>query len=70
MQFLTKKQNERKIQTIGPNSIKTNINCPKSLGLIIDNTLSWKDHIAALTSKLNEACYVVRAINLLCLWIY
>jgi len=40
MQFLTKKQNERKIQIIAPNSIKTNINSTKFLGLIIDNMLS------------------------------
>jgi len=70
MQFLAKKQNERNIQIIGPNSIKTNINSTKFLGLIINNTLSWRDHIAALTSKLNKACYAIRAINLLCLWIY
>jgi len=63
MQFLTKKQNERKIQIIVPNSIKTNINSTKFLGLIIDNTLSWKDHIAALTSKLNKACYAIMAIK-------
>jgi len=63
MQFLTKKQNERKIQIIAPNSIKTNINSTKFLGLIIDNTLPWKDHIAALTSKLNKVCYAIRAIK-------
>jgi len=56
MQFLTKKQNERKIQIIAPNSINTNINSTTFLGFIIDNSLSWKDHIAALTSKLNKAC--------------
>ena len=70
MQFLTKKTNEIKIQIIAPNSIKTNINTTKFFGLIIDNTLSWRDHIAALTSKLNKACYAIRAINLLCLLIY
>jgi len=63
MHFLTKKQNERKIQIISPNSIKTNINSTKFLGFAIDNTLSWKDHIAALTSKLNKACYAIRAIK-------
>jgi len=31
--------------------------------LIIDNSLSWKDHIAALTSKLNKACYAIRSIK-------
>jgi len=63
MQFLTKKQNERKIQIIAPNSINININSTTFLGLIIDNSLSWKDHIAALTSKLNKACYAVRSIK-------
>ena len=63
MQFFTKKQNERKIQIIAPNSINTNINSTKFLGLIIDNSLSWKDHIIALTSKLNKACYVIRSIK-------
>ena len=63
MQFLTKKWNEIKIQIIAPYSIKTNINSSKCLGLIIGNTLSWNDHIAALTSKLNKACYAIRAIK-------
>jgi len=31
--------------------------------LIIDNTLSWKDHIAALTSKLNKACCAIRSVK-------
>ena len=25
--------------------------------------VSWKDHIAALTSKLNKACYAIRVIK-------
>jgi hypothetical protein len=40
LQFLTKKQNEIKIQIIAPSSIITNINSTKFLGLIIENTLS------------------------------
>jgi len=70
MQFLIKKQNERKIQIIAPNSINTNINSTKFLGLITDNSLSWEDHIAALTSKLNKASYAIRSIKPFCLWIY
>jgi len=31
--------------------------------LITDNSLPWKDHIAALTSKLNRACFAIRSIN-------
>ena len=63
MQFLTKKQNEWKIQIIASNSINTNINSTKFLGLIIYNSLSWKDHIVALISKLNKACYAIRSIK-------
>jgi len=31
--------------------------------LIIDNSLSWKDRIVALTSKLNKAFYAIRSIK-------
>jgi len=31
--------------------------------VIINNTLSWKDHIAALTSKVSKTCYAIRAIK-------
>ena len=62
MQFLTKK-NEIKVQIIAPNSIITNTYNIKFLGLIIDITLSCKDQIAALISKLNKACYAIKAIK-------
>ena len=45
------------------NSIITNANNTKFLGLTIDNTLLWKEHIADVTSKLNGACYALRAIK-------
>jgi hypothetical protein len=44
-------------------TISTNINNTKFLGLIIDSSFSWKDHIIELTSKLNKACYAIRAIK-------
>jgi hypothetical protein len=40
-----------------------NVISTKFLGLTIDNTLSWKEHIANVTSKLNRACYAIRAIK-------
>ena len=40
LQFLTKKQNEIKLQIVASNSIITNINSTKFLGLVIDSTLS------------------------------
>jgi hypothetical protein len=55
LQFLTKKQDEMQQQIVISNSIITNINSTKFLGLIIDSTLSWKDHITELTLKLNKA---------------
>jgi len=60
LQFLTKKQNEMQQQVANYNSLITNINSTKFLGLTIDSTLSWKDHITELTPKLNKACYVIR----------
>jgi len=61
MQFLTKKQCTRKIQIIAPNSI--NSNSTKFLGLTIDDSLSWKDHTCAITSKLNKACYAIQSVK-------
>jgi hypothetical protein len=35
----------------------------KFLGLIVDNTLSWKPHIDHLINKLSTACYVIRSVK-------
>jgi len=51
------------MQIVSSNTIITVINSTKFLGLIIDSTLSWKDHITRLTSKLNKAWYAIRAIK-------
>jgi hypothetical protein len=32
----------------------------KFLGMIHDNTISWKKHIESLKGKLNKACYIIR----------
>jgi len=63
LQFFFKKQNEIKIQIITSNTILANINSTKFLGLTIDSTLSWREHIAALTTKLYKACFAIRAIK-------
>jgi hypothetical protein len=47
-----------KMQIISSNTIITNINSTKFLGLTIDSTLSRKDHITGLTSKLNKAFFL------------
>ena len=63
LQFLTKKQDATKIQIVTSNSVITNTNSTKLLGLTIDNTLSWKEHIFDLTSRLNKSCYAIRVIK-------
>jgi hypothetical protein len=35
----------------------------KFLGLIVDNTLSWKPHIDHLINKLSTVCYVIRSVK-------
>jgi hypothetical protein len=52
-------------QIVTSNSAITNINCTKFLGLIIDTTQSWKDHVTEITPKLNKACYVIRTLTFL-----
>jgi hypothetical protein len=56
LQFLTKKT---QTQILSSNSVITNLN----ITTFPDSTLSWKDHIADLTSKLNNACYAIRTIK-------
>ena len=63
LQFLKKHNNKIKMQTISSTIIITNIKSTRFLGLTIDSSLSWKDHIFELTSKLNKACYAIRAIK-------
>jgi len=45
------------------NRISNNLHT-KFLGLIVDNTLSWKSHMDHLINKLSTACYVIRSVKL------
>ena len=51
------------MQIFSSSTVITNINNTRFLGLITDSSLSLKDHIIELTSKLNKAWYAVRAIK-------
>ena len=35
----------------------------KFLGLVIDETLTWNNHIDQLISRLNSVCYAIRAVE-------
>ena len=63
LQFQTKNQNVPKIQLAASNTIITKVNSTKFLGITIDRSISWKVQISELTSKLNKACYAIRAIK-------
>jgi hypothetical protein len=61
LQFLTKQQKPLNIQIVVSNSIISNVNATKFLGLMIDKNLSWENHILDLKQRLNRACYAIRA---------
>jgi len=60
---LLKKHNEIKMHIISSNTIITTINSTRFLELTTDSSLSWKEHIIELTSKLNKPCYAIRTIK-------
>jgi len=45
------------------NTFILNTSNMKFLGLVIANSLSWKDHITQLIPKLSKACYALRSIR-------
>jgi hypothetical protein len=63
LQFFTKKQNEVKIKLTSSNSILTNTNSTKFLGITLDSMFTWKEHSAAIMTKLNKACFAISAIK-------
>jgi hypothetical protein len=64
MQFVTKNKFLNKINIEHDNKMILQVNFVKFLGITIDNTLSWKQHIDTIAPKLNKACYIIRGSNL------
>ena len=42
------------------NNLTTNSSYTNFLGVTMDNTLSWNNHIDLLMKKLSTACYIIR----------
>jgi hypothetical protein len=63
VQFMTKNTHINKIFISYNNTFILNTSNAKFLGLVIANSLSWKDHITQLIPKLSKACYVLRSIR-------
>jgi hypothetical protein len=64
MEFLTKNKSLNKINIEHDNKMIIQTNFVKFLGITVDNTLSWKQHVDTITSKLNKACYIIRRTKL------
>jgi len=66
LQFSGTHKHETKKKQIGNvNSQITNTTSTKFLGLKIDSTLTWREHITVLTPKINKACYAIRTLMFL-----
>jgi len=63
LQFNTKNSGDYDLKhNYQGNYIKSSTNT-KFLGMIIDDSLSWKAHIDQIMSKLNTACFIIRTIQ-------
>jgi hypothetical protein len=60
MQFITKIKSSNKIKIEHYNKMIIQTNFVKFLGITVDSTLSWKQHIDTITPKLNKVCYIIR----------
>jgi hypothetical protein len=63
MQFVSKTSSLLDLNIFHENQKIVNIQSTKFLGLILDNTFSWKAHIDSVTPKLSSACYAIRILK-------
>ena len=62
IQFINKNIGNPDIKTKLENKEIEPVKETKFLGLIIDEKLSWKEHINCMIPKLSSACYVIRTV--------
>jgi len=60
---MPKNSHEINIKVRCDNKLIKNTQNTKFLGLAIDSSLSWKDHIDEIMIKLSRACYAVRCVQ-------
>jgi hypothetical protein len=63
MQFVTKINSLLHLNIMHRNKNIVNIHNITFLGLILDNTVSWKIHIDTVVTKLSSTCYAFRTIR-------
>ena len=59
LQFRTNYKIENALEITYMNETIRNVPSVKFLGLLVDDTLSWDQHINQIASKLSSACYAV-----------
>jgi len=64
MQLLTKHKISTQLNTEYDTKKIIQTNFVKFLGMTVDNTLSWKQHIDSIIPKLNKACFIIRRLKL------
>jgi len=63
IQFLTNNSSHIPISVGCDNNMKYNISNRKFLGIMIDNTLTWKSHIEKIILEMSVACFAVGTIT-------
>jgi len=63
MQFITKMNKEFDMKVSFANKHITHIHSTRFLSLTTETSMSWKDHIQELTSKLHKALYAIKCSN-------
>jgi hypothetical protein len=63
LQFQTKNYIDNTLDMNYLNKTIANLLYTNFLGLVVDDTLTWNNHIDQLISKFNSACYAIKAVN-------
>jgi mannose/fructose/N-acetylgalactosamine-specific phosphotransferase system component IID len=63
MQFVTKTSSLIDLHVMCKNKEIANTCNTKFLGLTLDNTFSWKNHIDTIVPRLSSACFAIRAVK-------
>ena len=63
LQFRTNNKIDNTLELKYLNETILNVSSVKFLGLLVDDTLSWGQHINQLASKLSSACYAIRTLT-------
>jgi hypothetical protein len=66
MQFVTKTSSLLDLNIMHGDKKIVNTHNTKFIGLMLDNTFSWKVHIDSIVPKLSSACYAIRIIKPCC----